>query len=58
MLAVVRFVNKACHRAGLGLKHEPTLDLVNTAEASVLDIGELQIAELLALLEETRDVEV
>jgi len=58
MLAIVRFVNLACHRVGLGLKHEPDLDLSATREAEVLDIGEFQIAELLALLEETRDVEI
>lgn len=58
MLAIVRFVNKACHRAGLGLKHLPTLELIETEEAQVLDIGEFQIAELLALLDETRDTEI
>jgi len=56
MLAIVRFVNKACYRAGLGLKHEPELDLINTPEAEILDIGEFQITELLLLLEETKEV--
>ncbi|HEX9079959.1 MAG TPA: HDOD domain-containing protein [Desulfuromonadaceae bacterium] len=58
MLAVVRFVNMACHRVGLGLKHEPDLALIGTREAEVLDIGEFQIAELLVLLEETKDMEI
>jgi HD-like signal output (HDOD) protein len=58
MLAIVRFVNLACHRAGLGLKHEPDLVLLSTQEAAILDIGEFQIAELLALLDETRDMEI
>lgn len=58
MLAIVRFVNMACHRVGLGLKHEPDLALISTPEAAVLDIGEFQIAELLALLDETRDIEI
>jgi HD-like signal output (HDOD) protein len=58
MLAIVRFVNLACHRVGLGLKHEPDLALIATQEAEILDIGEFQIAELLALLEETRDIEI
>lgn len=57
MLAIVRFVNLACHRVGLGLKHEPELALQMTLEAEVLDIGELQIAELESLLIETRDAE-
>ena len=58
MLAIVRFVNLACHKVGLGLKHEPELVLTGTEEAEKLDIGEFQIAELLALLEETRDAEI
>jgi HD-like signal output (HDOD) protein len=55
MLAIVRFVNMACHRIGLGLKHEPTLDLISTQEAEVLDINASQIMELEAMLEEARD---
>ena len=58
MLAIVRFVNMACHRVGLGLKHEPDLALITTPEAEILDIGEFQIAELLLLLEETKDMEI
>ncbi|MBI2354859.1 MAG: HDOD domain-containing protein [Deltaproteobacteria bacterium] len=58
MLAIVRFVNLACHRVGLGLKHDSGLDLIATREAAVLGIGEFQIAELLELLEETRDAEI
>lgn len=57
MLAIVRFVNLACHRVGLGLIHEPELDLAGTLEAEVLDIGAFQIAELLTLLEEAKDFE-
>jgi HD-like signal output (HDOD) protein len=55
MLAIVRFVNMACHRIGIGLKHEPDLNLINTREAEVLDITDTQIVELEALLEESRD---
>lgn len=57
MLAIVRFVNRTCHRVGLGLKKEPDLALQLTLEAEVLDIGELQIAELESLLLESRDAE-
>jgi HD-like signal output (HDOD) protein len=57
MLAIVRFVNLACHKVGLGLKKEPDLALQLTLEAEVLDIGELQIVELEALLIETREAE-
>ena len=57
MLAIVRFVNLACHKVGLGLVKEPDLALQLTLEAEVLDIGELQIAELESLLIETREAE-
>jgi putative nucleotidyltransferase with HDIG domain len=55
MLAIVRLVNMACHRIGVGLKHEPDLDLINTKEAEVLDITDTQIVELEAMLEESRE---
>lgn len=58
MLAIVRFVNLACHKVGIGLKKEPDLVLQLTLEAEVLDIGELQIAELESLLLETCAFEV
>ncbi|MDD2734928.1 MAG: HDOD domain-containing protein [Desulfuromonadaceae bacterium] len=55
MLAIVRFVNMACRRIGLGLKHEPDLVLINTLEAEVLDITDAQIVDLEAMLEEARE---
>jgi HD-like signal output (HDOD) protein len=55
MLAIVRFANLACRRIGLGLKHEPELDLIATREAEVLDISDSQITELEALLDESRE---
>ena len=57
MLSIVRFVNLACRRIGLGLKHDPDLQLLETLEAEVLDLGEMQVAELEAMLEESRDAE-
>ncbi|HIJ86475.1 MAG TPA: HDOD domain-containing protein [Desulfuromonadales bacterium] len=54
MLAIVRFANMACHRIGLGLKHEPDLVLINTREAEILDITDTQILALEAMLEEAR----
>lgn len=55
MLAIVRFVNLACHRVGLGLKHEPELSLIDTREAEILDISDVQIVELEAVLNESRE---
>jgi len=53
MLAIVRFVNLACHKAGLGLKKEPDLALQTTLEAELLEIDEQQCAELQSLLLES-----
>ena len=55
MLAIVRFANLACRRIGLGLKQEPELVLIETKEAEVLDISDMQVVELEALLEESRE---
>jgi len=57
MLAIVRFVNLTCRRIGLGLTRNPVIALKNTLEAEVLDLGEMQIAELESLLEDSREAE-
>lgn len=57
MLAIVRFVNMACHKVGLGLKHHPNQTLNPTLEAEVLDLGDMQITDLEELLEESSKVE-
>jgi hypothetical protein len=55
MLTIVRLVNITCHRLGIGLKHEPDLVLMASAEARALDITDTQIVELEAVLEEARE---
>lgn len=55
MLAIVRLVNLACSRIGLGLKHQPDLVLISTREAEILDITDIQLVELEAILQESRD---
>ncbi|MFH1029512.1 MAG: HDOD domain-containing protein [Pseudomonadota bacterium] len=55
MLTIVRFVNLACNRIGLGLIHQPDLILISTKEAEILDITATQIVELEAMLEESRE---
>jgi len=55
MLTIVRFVNLACNRIGLGLIHQPDLILISTREAEILDITATQIVELEAMLEESRE---
>jgi len=56
MLAIIRFANLACRHIGLGLKHEPELDLISSSEAGVLELNENQINELEVMLEESREV--
>ncbi|HIJ80453.1 MAG TPA: HDOD domain-containing protein [Desulfuromonadales bacterium] len=55
MLTIVRFVNHACHKLGIGLKHEPELILRDTPEAVSLDISDTMIVELEAVLEDARE---
>jgi HD-like signal output (HDOD) protein len=58
MLGIVRFVNLACRRIGLGMKHDPDIDLISTREAEVLELSESKIIELEAMLEECRDADL
>jgi HD-like signal output (HDOD) protein len=53
LLAVVRLVNKACHKLGIGLTHEPDLVLFTTHEVQILGIKEIALAELEIVLEDT-----
>jgi HD-like signal output (HDOD) protein len=53
LLAVVRLVNKACHKLGIGLVHEPNLVLFTTPEVQILGIKEITLAELEIVLEDT-----
>jgi HD-like signal output (HDOD) protein len=52
LLGLVRLVNIACHKLGIGLRHEPWLVLASTNEADQLDISELILAELEIVLED------
>lgn len=55
ILAIVRLVNLACNRIGLGFVHQPDLVLISTKEAEILDITDTQLVELEAMLEESRE---
>ncbi len=57
MLSIVRFVNLACRYAGIGLKHDPSILLAATEEAEVLELGDMQIAELLLQLADAAETE-
>jgi HD-like signal output (HDOD) protein len=56
ILAMVRLVNGACHKLGIGLQHDPTLVLAATTEAQTLEVPELLLAELEIMLEDAMEL--
>lgn len=56
LLVVVRLVDKACERLGIGTVHTPELDLVSSPEARCVDASELLLAELEVLLEDALEL--
>ncbi len=55
MLTCVRLVNLACRRLGVGLCHEPELDLMATEEAELLELEEVRVRELLTFLDQIKN---
>lgn len=53
-LAIVRMANKACHKLGIGFKNDPSLVLSATPESQVLQLSEVNIANLEIFLEDTQ----
>ena len=51
-LLIIRLANRACHKVGIGLKHEPGLVLAVQPESAMLLTGEVLLAELEILLED------
>jgi putative nucleotidyltransferase with HDIG domain len=56
LLVVVRLVDRACERLGIGINHDPALDLAATPEARCLEASELLLAELQVLLEDALEL--
>ncbi len=54
LLILVRMANLVCHKLGIGLEHSPPLLLPATLEASLLNLSEIDLAELEISLEDTR----
>jgi HD-like signal output (HDOD) protein len=52
LLLMVRLVDMACKKAGIGLHHDPSIVLATTAEAQALDAKEVVLAELEIMLED------
>jgi putative nucleotidyltransferase with HDIG domain len=51
-LLIVRLANRACDKAGIGAKHDPSIVLAVLPEAAMLMTGEVLLAELEVLLED------
>ena len=54
-LVIVRMANHACNKVGTGLRTDSSLSLHATAEAAVLGIGEVALAELEIILESLQE---
>jgi HD-like signal output (HDOD) protein len=52
-LQIVRLADRACNKAGIGLRPDPSLVLGALGEASILGLGDVAVAELEILLEDT-----
>ena len=52
LLLMVRLVDMACKKVGIGLHHDPSLVLATTAEAQALGAKEVVLAELEIMLED------
>jgi HD-like signal output (HDOD) protein len=53
LTGVVRLANQACRKLGLGIHCNPEIILAVTPEAQTLGIGEIPLAELEIMLEDT-----
>jgi HD-like signal output (HDOD) protein len=52
LLLLVRLVDMACRKVGIGLHHDPSIVLATTAEAQALGAKEMVLAELEIMLED------
>jgi HD-like signal output (HDOD) protein len=53
LMLLVRMANLVCHKIGIGLTHDPSLILPATLEADLLNLSEIDLAELEIFLEDT-----
>jgi HD-like signal output (HDOD) protein len=53
LMLLVRMANLVCHKLGIGLVRDPSLILPATLEASLLNLSEIDLAELEIALEDT-----
>lgn len=53
LLVFVRLIDQACDKVGIGLHHDPHIALAATVEGQTLGLGEIPMAELEILLEDS-----
>jgi HD-like signal output (HDOD) protein len=56
LLVIVRLVNKACRKLCLGLRQDSSLTLIATAEFQLLNLSDIDMAELEIKLEDIKDL--
>jgi hypothetical protein len=54
LMVAVRLANLACHKMGIGLRHDAALMLAATAEAGELHLSDIDIAKLEIMLEDSQ----
>lgn len=54
LLILVRLADMACHKLGIGIRSLPEVNLAATAEANLLELSEIDMAELEIMLEDTK----
>lgn len=53
LLIIIRLANMACHKLGVGIHAQTTIDLAASNEAHLLNLTELNLAQLEIMLEDT-----
>ena len=56
VLTVVRLVNAACKLKGIGLRHDPQIDLEELTEAAILQLMRDELEELLEVLDDSQEL--
>jgi HD-like signal output (HDOD) protein len=56
VLTVVRLVNTACKLKGIGLLHDPSIDLEEQAETAMLQLTQDEIDDLLEVLDDSQEL--
>ena len=58
VLTVVRLVNTACKLKGIGLLHDPTIDLETETETAMLQLTQDEIDDLLEVLDDSQEIQI